>query len=285
MGYSFLSTVIDTSIERYFPFKALHVLLLSLLSLSLFHSCQAGFAIVNKPNVNWDYQYPYQPSPLHDSSWHYGSATWYDFIGNSGACGQPWSVINSIDYAATPSPRWNNFMTAGVGSFGGAACGQCYHLKCLGQPRYGRKVFCNKNAKAVTVRITDFDTPGRPGGWPNNHFDLKPATFARIADKSAGIINIKWKRVPCPRMTPKWALASDSNGYYHELIVYNVPDVGSIVAVWVKPPGSRSWLSTKRSWGTHFFWLGFGSPGSSTGVRIQLAEGRGFANAKYHQTS
>eukprot|EP00271_Cylindrocystis_brebissonii_P016712 TRINITY_DN409_c0_g1_i1.p1 TRINITY_DN409_c0_g1~~TRINITY_DN409_c0_g1_i1.p1 ORF type:complete len:283 (+),score=18.05 TRINITY_DN409_c0_g1_i1:597-1445(+) len=268
------------------PLRILLQLSLSLIAiLLLLTPCQAGFYVSKSPNVNWDYNYPYQPSPLRDATWRYGSATWYDLGGNSGACGEPWSVINSIDFAATPSPRWDNMLTAGVGSFPGAACGQCYQVKCLEQPRYGHRVYCNRGAPAVTVRITDADTPGRPGGWPNNHFDLKPSTFSKIADKSAGIINVQWRRVPCARMTPRWALASDSNGYYHELIIYNIPDVGSFLAAFVKPQGSANWIALKHVWGVRWMYLSPKVPNGATGVRIHLAEGRGWVDASYSQTS
>ena len=105
-------------------------------------------------------------------------------------CGFPENYLSlELNYmiAATPFPRFGNPLTPGFSNFTGAACGQCYHLKCVERPRYAHMVFC-KPGPGITVRITDWDYPKNTtggignypntGGWPANQFDLSPMAYS-----------------------------------------------------------------------------------------------------------
>ena len=211
-----------------------------------FHNAEAVSVHVSKPDINWDTS-RFVPARIGNQNWWHGSATYYDSIGSSGACGFPLSITDNIYHAAVPDPRWSNSLTAGVGGFSGAPCGQCFQLRCVNQPRYNQEVFCNAGAAPITVRVTDCDVP-KPGGWPPNHFDLNPIAYNQMADPRSGIINIKWRRVHCATSGPKWALTSDSNGYFHDIIVYDVPGVGAITGLVIQPRG-MGWQKVRNRWG------------------------------------
>ncbi|CAI5980123.1 unnamed protein product [Closterium sp. NIES-64] len=219
---------------------------------------------------------PTQDAPIKDKSWHFGSATFYGndmLVGNSGNCGYPYSFVNNRTQVAVPDPRWSNTLTSGIGNFKGAACGQCFMVKCLSKPRYAGKVFC-RSKKAVMVTITNFDTP-RSEGWPNNHFDFHRTGFEKIADPDSGIVNVMWRRTRCPKTAPKYTVKG--NPYWHDITVYDVPGVGAITGVWVKRAGRSDWEAARHSWGAH--WVVTGKvdwDSSKTKVRAQVAESRRF---------
>lgn len=246
-------------------------------------ACGAGYR-VNTPNTNWDYSYPYQKTKLGNNNWFYGSATYYDWMGNSGACGMPWFVVNKVDTAAVPLPRYQDFNTPGVPDFEGAACGQCFWVKCIEVPRYANMVYC-KQKKSVLVHIVDFDVPGtwNAGTWPNNHFDLKPATFEKLAHKGAGIINVKFKRARCRSRLARWSLGANSNPFWKDLSLWFVPSVGSHIQVWAKPTNRNKWYQGKRLWGSHYSFLGGFVFDSKTKVVVVLAEKKGTVPAAYTQ--
>lgn len=249
--------------------------------------CNGAGYVVSTGNQVYDHSYPYQKASLGKKNWYYGSATFYDFTGNSGACGYPWDFVKNVDAAAVPDERWGDFLTRGASNFPGAACGSCYWLKCLNVPRYANTVFC-KGSKSILVRIIDYDVPGSAAGggpWPNNHFDLKPSTFAKLAHKSAGIINVKFKRGYCPRATAKWTLSSASQAFWKDIIVWNVQSSGTIHLVFVKPIDRNKWYRLKRGWGSHYSFLGGATIDYRTKVMCILGEGRGVTFAKYSQAS
>ena len=217
---------------------------LVLVALSIIPGCHCVVTHSNKPNANWDTS-RFIPARIGNGFWWHGSATYYDSYGSSGACGFPLRVTDNIYHAAVPDPRWSNSLTAGVGGFSGTPCGQCFQIKCLDQPRYGNSVYCNPGGQPIVIRVTDCDTP-KPGGWPTNHFDLNPPAFNAIADESAGIVNIKFRRVQCSTSGAKWTLGSDSNGFYHDMTIYDVPGVGAIVGVMVQPAG-MGWQTVRAS--------------------------------------
>ena len=231
---------------------------------------------INRPDVNWD-RSAYHATRLGHSGWFHGSATYYASYGSSGACGFPLSFVNSIYHAATPDPRWSKSNTAGVGGFSGAACGQCYELRCIEQPRYNHQVFCNPGT--MKVRVADCDTPKSPA-WPSNHFDLSPEGFGRLADIGAGIVNIKFRRVHCRSRYTKWTLASDSNGFFHDIVVYDVPATGSVTAIWAKPAGQK-WIKLSHAWGAHYWAFGNYYVGGNTEVKAVLSENRGQVKAHF----
>ncbi|GJP51538.1 hypothetical protein CLOM_g10703 [Closterium sp. NIES-68] len=228
---------------------------------------------------------PFVKAPITDTQWHKGSATFYGnemLQGNSGNCGFPYRFVDNVTQVAVPDPRWSQSLTKGVEGFKGAACGQCYEVKCLRTARYGNKVHCTSD-KATRVVITNFDTP-RSEGWPNNHFDFHSTGFKRIAALEAGIVNVQWRRVPCPGSTAKFTVKG--NPYWHDITVYDVPRVGAITAVWVQVAGSGEWKKARHSWGAHYFLSGKVEwDKAGTRVRAQMAETREFIYPKRVQAA
>ncbi|CAI5535168.1 unnamed protein product [Closterium sp. Naga37s-1] len=226
---------------------------------------------------------PFVKAPITDTQWHKGSATFYGnemLQGNSGNCGFPYRFVDNVTQVAVPDPRWSQSLSNGVQAFKGAACGQCYEVKCLRSPRYGSKVHCSSE-KPTRVVITNFDTP-RSEGWPNNHFDFHNTGFKKIAALEAGIINVMWRRVKCPQSTPKFTVKG--NPYFHDITVYGVPGVGAITGVWVQVGGSGEWQKARQSWGAHYFLSGkvdWNNP--KTKVRAQMAETGKFIYPKHVQ--
>ena len=227
----------------------------------------------------------YHPAPILDILLHNGSATFYgdDMLqGNSGNCGFPWSFVNSSIQVAVPDPRWSETKTLGVPAFPGAACGQCFQVSCSTTPRYGNKNFCT-SMQGVTVVVTNFDTP-QSGNWPPNHFDFYKTGFAEIADPSAGIINVEFRRVRCLGETPKYTVGGHE--YWHDVTVYDVPGPGAVVGVWARCAGSLKWQKLEHGWGAHWWLNGkcdFDDPG--TMVRAQMAETGRFFYPKHVQAT
>jgi hypothetical protein len=238
---------------------------------------------VSTPNQSWQSS-PYIQSKLRrKESWHHGSATFYTF-GSSGACGFPWSLVapynsHGVWTAAAPDPRWSDTMTRSAPPFSGASCGQCYVLKCVNIPLYNQEVFCNPGNPELHVRIADCDTP-RPGGWPLNNFDLSQQGFQQIANPNAGMVNVMWKRVKCNTAGARWMLDGDSNGFFHDIVVYDVPGTGTAVSLWVKPAG-QGWIKASHAWGSHFYLFGGYPMDGSAKVHVKLGEGYGWRKAQY----
>ena len=266
------------SVASVFRSSLFHLLILTVSVSGYFRNAEAASFHVDKPDINWDFG-RFVPARIGNQNWWHGSATYYDSIGSSGACGFPLSVTDNIYHAAVPDPRWSNSLTAGSGGFSGAPCGQCFQLRCVNQPRYAQQVFCNPGAAPITVRVTDCDVPkpGPPGpfGWPPNHFDLNPIAYNQMADPKSGIINIRWRRVHCATSGPKWTLASDSNGFFHDIVVYDVPGVGAITGLVIQPKG-MGWQKVRNRWGaeTMVLWLkqsGKGGETEKTRLSVPLA--------------
>ena len=216
---------------------------------------------------------PYHSAKLGDDNWYPGSATFYDDSQNtngvSGTCGFPWEFANKVIAVAVPDPRFSDTKSHNVSDFNGAGCGQCFEVVCYPRPRYGSHSFCN-SMHSITVRVTNYDTP-QSGPWPNNHMDFYKPGFGKIADYAAGIINTKFRRVACPKSVPKFTVTG--NPYWHDISVYDVPDVGAVTAVWVRPGGTDHWLETQHGWGAHFWYNGqVNWDDKHTMVRAQMAE-------------
>lgn len=96
-----------------------------------------------------------------------GNATYYDFADGSGNC--------SFD----PTP--NDLMIGAMNQLdyaNSAVCGACAHV--LGPKG------------EIHIRIVD-----QCPGCPDNHIDLSPEAFSKIADMSAGIVPITWNYEAC----------------------------------------------------------------------------------------
>ncbi|QHO49798.1 Putative expansin [Arachis hypogaea] len=126
------------------------------------------------------------------SDWALAHATFYGDESASatmgGACGYGNLFSNGYgtDTAALSSTLFNN----------GYACGTCYQIKCY------QSSACNANVPYTTVTATNlcppnWAEPSDNGGWcnpPRAHFDMSKPAFMKIAQWTAGIVPVLYRR-------------------------------------------------------------------------------------------
>lgn len=79
----------------------------------------------------------------------------------------------------------------------GEGCGGCYEIKCVDSPRW-----CKLGQPSLIVTATNNCPPNyylssENGGWcnpPREHFDIARPVFTQIADETAGIVPITYRR-------------------------------------------------------------------------------------------
>ncbi|KAI3473972.1 hypothetical protein Pfo_028546 [Paulownia fortunei] len=113
----------------------------------------------------------------------------------------------------------------------GKTCGACYEIKC----GKGNK-WCKPGQPSIFVTATN-SCP--PGGWcslPNQHFDLSQPAFLQIAEYKAGIVPIRYRRVPCKKRGGI-RFTITGNPYFKLVSITNVKG------------GSQAWTTLRRNWG------------------------------------
>lgn len=79
----------------------------------------------------------------------------------------------------------------------GEGCGGCYEIKCVDSPQW-----CKLGQPSLIVTATNNCPPNyylssENGGWcnpPREHFDIARPVFTQIADETAGIVPITYRR-------------------------------------------------------------------------------------------
>ncbi|TVU00460.1 hypothetical protein EJB05_54102 [Eragrostis curvula] len=180
------------------------------------------------------------------SGWLPGGATWYGSPYGAGSDG------GACGYQGAVSQRpFSSMIAAGGASLfkSGKGCGACYQIKCSGNRA------CS--GRPVTVTITDSCPDGICNAGPA-HFDMSGTAFGALANRgmadrlrAAGILNIKYKRVPCKYNGARIAFKVDagSNPYYLAVLIAYQEGDGDLSAVHIMESGCKSWTPMQQSWG------------------------------------
>ncbi|WCJ34438.1 expansin A4 [Euphorbia peplus] len=214
----------------------------------------------------------FKPGP-----WCQAFATFYEGSSSSfgGACNYKDVVAAGYGYntAAVSSTLFNN----------GQACGACYELKCARNPKW-----CKPGQPSLILTATDHcppnpSLPSDNGGWcnpPRQHFDIAKPVFNQLADYTAGIIPVDYRRVPCQK---KGGIRFTINGnpWFYQVTVWNVAAAGDVVGLVVKGNDKLKWTEMQRDWGTTWKTSAILQNEALT-FRVKTSDGR--ASTSWHVT-
>ncbi|KDP29197.1 hypothetical protein JCGZ_16586 [Jatropha curcas] len=246
------------------PLRALYATIL-LLSFAL-SSCHASVyhAIVRQLSspVAKSKKPKFKPGP-----WTKARATFYEGSTNSfgGACNYKDVVAEGygLNTAALSDALFKN----------GQTCGACYEIQCKDEPKW-----CKPGSIIITA--TDRCPPNPSlsndnGGWcnpPCEHFDIAKPVFNNLADYTAGVIPVQYRRVPCQK---KGGIRFTINGnpWFYQVTVWNVGGAGDVIGLQVKGSDKVKWTQMERDWGTTWKTSCI-LQGESLTFRVRTSDGR-----------
>lgn len=184
-----------------------------------------------------------------------------------GACGYGdlFQQGYGLETAALSTALFNN----------GSTCGACFELTCVDDPQW-----CIPNAGSIKITATNFCPPNHDPPdehhWcnpPAKHFDLSMPMFVKLADPKAGIIPVKYRRVPCTKTGGvKFELKGNPN--FLLVLFYNVGNAGDVSDAKIKGSnGGGTWSQMSRNWGQN--WQIAGSlVGQSLSFQVTTSDGK-----------
>ncbi|KAL3650348.1 hypothetical protein CASFOL_006751 [Castilleja foliolosa] len=178
-------------------------------------------------------------------TWDEAHATCYesDATTMGGACG--YSNVDTLGYG-------ENTTAISYALFNdGYTCGACFNIKCNNDKS------C-KQSTTVTVTATNScpsNAPNTPP-WcnvPKKHFDLAKSMFITIAEYTAGVVPVLYRRVPCSRNgNIKFTFIIKVSAYFKLVLITNVGGAGDVQEVLVITVANGSSKKLRKNWGQHW---------------------------------
>ncbi|KAM1175406.1 hypothetical protein ACFX2I_027816 [Malus domestica] len=202
------------------------------------------------------------------NDWEDAHATFYGDMGGSetmkGACGYGdlFRQGYGLETTALSTVLFNNGLT----------CGACFEVMCVDDPQW-----CLPNVGTIKITATNFCPPNwdpASDHWcnpPQKHFDLSMPMFTKLAQAKAGIIPIKYRRVPCSKQGGV-KFEFHGNPYWLAVLVFNVGGAGDVTSVRIR--GSNTdWLQMSRNWG-QMWQTGSKMVGQSLSFQVTTSDGK-----------
>ncbi|KAG6546905.1 hypothetical protein Mapa_011521 [Marchantia paleacea] len=199
----------------------------------------------------------------------YGARDGIETMGGACGYGNLWWRGYGLNTAALSDTLLNDGLT----------CGACFEIKCnIASGSYSTR-WCYPNNPSILVTATNqcppnWDRPTNAGGWcnpPRTHFDLPLVMFERMAQAVAGIIPVKYRRVPCVKSGGiKFYLGG--NPWFNLVLVYNVAGGGNVKNMQMRGENTV-WYTMKRNWG-QFWECPIGFRGQKLSFIVTLSNGQ-----------
>ncbi|KAJ4363321.1 hypothetical protein N0V95_001094 [Ascochyta clinopodiicola] len=174
-----------------------------------------------------------------------GQATFYGGNTSGGKCSfSGYTVPSSLYGTAISDSNWS----------GAGACGTCVSVT-------------GPSGNKITAMVTD-----QCPGCGVNHLDLYPDAFAKLANPSAGVINISWDVVPCGITTPIVLKNKEgTSAYWFSMQVQNA-NIG-VKSLEVSTDGGKTWKQTQRQ-DYNYFQNSSGFGTTSVDVKVTSTNGK-----------
>ncbi|CAA3008438.1 expansin-A11-like isoform X1 [Olea europaea var. sylvestris] len=184
-----------------------------------------------------------KPRSLHQSilrPWKKGRATFYGGADASGTVGGACGFEDPIKEYGLHTVALSTVLYKN-----GSNCGACYEIKCDKKNK-----MCKPGASSIYVTATNYCPPG---GWcspPAHHFDLSEPAFTKVAEQSAGVVPILFRRVHCKKQGGIKFTVTGSP-YFNMVSISNVGGAGNVKKVEVKGHKKLNhWTELNHNWGT-----------------------------------